>query len=999
MSDTSSSVLLDIHASALAGMSTVPRHFERWAALAADEVHPDADLSEEHFREFLSNEDEALKVLWRRHLTSWDFAEDPSWAQGTSPRTDERRAAVYERLRFGSDLRKALDHAAPVAKLPGPTMITRDFTPWYTPERIAARSFYWTSYERKLRSKGWSDAAIASLDEASRAVVSRLSDPEQSAARQAKGLVVGYVQSGKTANFTGVAAKAIDAGYRLVIVLGGTLNLLRAQTQRRLDMELIGQENILRGADITDLDSLVGVDYVSDDDADWPDFVRHGGRPSTLGAFDIERLTTRDKDYRSLAQGIRALEFEKRETTRPLFDAVNLHHAAARILVVKKNKSVLTKLVKDLKQIHGLLGELPALIIDDESDQASVNTLDPKKWEAGATERTAINGLISQLLGLLPRAQYVGYTATPFANVFVDPGDDEDIFPSDFLISLPRPTGYMGAQEFHDLDSPVAENERTVANSQEKAHVRGIYQSTGDRLQEAMDAFVLAGALKLYRIDHGVQAAPFRHHTMLVHQSVRRDDHAELALRINSMWHQAGYSSAAGHERLASLWNSDFVPVSEARASELPAPASYEELRPYVNSARQRIGSNGQPVIVVNGDSDRYFDQLGLDFDRTPHVWKILVGGTKLSRGFTVEGLTITYYRRTTQQADTLMQMGRWFGFRPGYRDLVRLYIGREEPYGRDKSADLYEAYEGICRDEEAFREQLAQYAVPVDGQPQMTPMDVPPLVAQHLPWVRPSARNKMFNAELVEIRSPGRPIEPASYPMGDGAAHKRNTERWRPLLDTLSTQPTHFSNPPDSSSALTRTFEALTGIVPHDQLVSVLSQLEWEKPRYFDPHLTYLRQLDGTLANVDDWLLISPRLSSNKRVEASILGSVPLSLVRRKRQAGKTSFGRIASVEHRTAAQRLIGESASSSGIHLGQNADVGPTTGIILLYAVVDGDSHSDIQAVVRNGTADPEKIVMAFTLIPPTSAISADRRLVRFRAKDSRYTNSATIPVSSS
>lgn len=997
MSYTPADVLLDIHASALAGMGSVPRHFERWAALAADEVHPDADLSEEGFHEYLVSTDGALAALWSRHLTAWDFAEQPQWALGTPARSDERRAVAYDRLKFGSDLRKALDHAVPVAKLPSPTVITREFAPWYTPERATARSFYWTSYEAKLRAKGWPDAAIASLDEASRAVVERLSDPEQPAARQAKGLVVGYVQSGKTANFTGVAAKAIDVGYRLVIVLGGTLNLLRAQTQRRLDMELIGQENILRGADITDLDSLVGIDYVSDDDADWPDFVQHGGRPSALGAFDIERLTTRDNDYKSLAQGIRALEFEKREPTRPLYDAANIHHAAARVLVVKKNKSVLTKLVKDLKQIHGLLGELPALIIDDESDQASVNTLDPKKWEAGTTDRTAINGLISQLLGLLPRAQYVGYTATPFANVFVDPGDDEDIFPSDFLISLPRPAGYMGVQDFHDLDSPVAEDERTFANSQEKAHVRGIYESTGDRVQEAMDAFVLSGALKLYRAEHGLPKAPFRHHTMLVHQSVLKDDHAALALRINSMWHQAGYSSAAGHERLASLWAADFIPVSEARASDLPSPASYDELLPYVNAARQRIGSNGQPVIVVNGDSDRYFDQLDLDFDRTPHIWKILVGGTKLSRGFTVEGLTVTYYRRTTQQADTLMQMGRWFGFRPGYRDLVRLYIGREEAFGRTKSADLYEAYEAICRDEETFREQLAQYSLAVDGRPQLTPMEVPPLVAQHLPWVRPSARNKMFNAELVEIQSPGRPIEPASYPLNNSAAHKRNTERWRPLLDRLGTTPVSFSNPPDSSSSLTRTFEALTGIVAHDELLGVLSQLEWERPRYFDPHLTYLRQLDGSLAKVDNWLLVSPRLASNKRVEASIIGSAPLSLVRRKRQAGKTSFGRIASVEHRTAAQHLIDNAAVRPSSHPDQTVEVGPTTGVILLYPVVDGDSHSDVHAVARNGSADPSRIVMAFTLIPPASAVGTDRRLVRFRAKDSRHSNEATIPVS--
>ncbi|MFP8904772.1 Z1 domain-containing protein [Streptomyces atacamensis] len=981
-------VLLEIHTDVLNGMGANPRQFQRLAESIADEDFPGADLSEETLRIRLTDEAPRggpLVALWARALTTWDFANEPRWAPETGPRTDERRAAVYDRLRFGDDLRKALDTVVPVAHASGATVIAREHIPWYTPERAAARSFYWRAYKSKLREKGWSEAAVASLDEASKAVVERLGDPEQKAVRQAKGLVVGYVQSGKTANFTGVIAKAVDAGYRLVIVLGGTLNLLRAQTQRRLDMELIGQENILRGADPSDIDSLVGIDYVGDDD-DWPKFVQHGGRPSAQRAFDIERLTTRDKDYRSLAQGIRALEFEKREPALPLYDPANLHHAAARVMVVKKNKSVLTKLVKDLKQVHGILGELPALIIDDESDQASVNTSDPKKWSQGSTERTAINSLISQLLGLLPRAQYVGYTATPFANVFVDPGDAQDIFPSDFLISLPRPEGYMGVQDFHDLDSSLPPSERTVANSQEKAHVRGVYGGVDDRLQEAMDSFVLTGALKLFRADHGVAAGPFRHHTMLVHESVRVDDHADLALRINTMWHQAGYMSTEGHARLAKLWKDDFAPVSAAQAADLPFPESYDELRPYVSEARKRIGSGGNAVVIVNGNSDRYFEQLNLDFDRTPNVWKILVGGTKLSRGFTIEGLTVTYYRRTTRQADTLMQMGRWFGFRPGYRDLVRLYIGREEALTKASTADLYEAFEAICRDEELFRQQLTRYAELVDGKPQVTPAQVPPLVAQHLSWIKPSARNKMFNAELVEVRSPGRPIEPAAYPQ-DSAALRRNTERWSPLLSSFSCEPVTFTNPPNGDTGLSRTFSALTTRVSHSELLAVLSALEWEREGIFQPHLRYLVQLDGRLATVDDWLLISPQLAQGSRVEASVVGSVPLSLVRRSRQTGKPSFGRIASVEHQLAAQRLIDAAAASPSAPAG-SLSVGPNTGVALLYPVVEGKGDADVKAAVSRGKADPAKVVMAFTLIPPKTAIDSSRRLVRFQAKDSRH-----------
>ncbi|MDR3079986.1 MAG: Z1 domain-containing protein [Streptomyces sp.] len=973
--------LLKIHTNTLAGMGESPRHFGKFAAFVADEEYPDEDLSEDTFRAHLLGGDEQLTALWARHLNSWDFAQDAPWAPDSGPRTRARRDALYDKLCLGPDLRKVLDTAMPVSEVPAPTVITREFTPWYTPERAAARSFYWQAYEEKLRAKGWSPEAIASLDEASRAVVERLSDPEQSDARQAKGLVVGYVQSGKTANFTGVTAKAIDAGYRLIIVLGGTLNLLRAQTQRRLDMELIGQENILRGADPDDVDSLVGIDYVGDEDPDWPKFVSHGGRPSARGAFDIERLTTRDNDYKSLATGIRALEYEKRDTALPLTHPSNLHRAAARVMVVKKNKAVLSKLVKDLKQIKALLGEIPTLIIDDESDQASVNTSNPKKWAAGSTERTAINAQISQLLGLLPRAQYVGYTATPFANVFVDPSDGEDIFPSDFLISLPRPVGYMGVQDFHDLDSPVPHSERDVANSKEKAHVRGIYAESegGDRLQEALDAFLLTGALKLYRAAHGVPAGPFRHHTMLVHESVRTDDHAELALRINTMWHESGHASTAGQARLQGLYERDFATVSAAQAPEMPTPSTYEELQPYVNKAKQNIASGGRPVLVVNGDSDRYFDQLDLDFNGPDPVWKILVGGTKLSRGFTVEGLTITYYRRTTRQADTLMQMGRWFGFRPGYRDLVRLYIGREEAYGREQTADLYEAFEGICRDEELFREQLSRYAELVDGKPQLTPAQVPPLVSQHLSWVRPAAANKMFNAELVEVRSPGVWVEPTEYPE-EPESLRHNVECWSPVLGALGEGQVSLAVEDGPQYA------ARTGTITHAQLLNVLCDLRWSAPERFSPHLEFLLDAAQGDGAIDDWFVVAPVQTSARRREARILGRGPFSLARRNRRRGAL-FGAIREPRHVAAVMRLAGASYLTGNATVEEN--VRPRRGALVLYPVVESEPR-----LAPDGSIDPRELVMAFAFVAPTSTATRGRPLVRFRAVDSGRSDAAII-----
>ncbi|MFE6491985.1 Z1 domain-containing protein [Streptomyces sp. NPDC057748] len=953
--------LFNLHGDVLAAMRRGPKHFTKLAFVLSEADEP-ADTELSHFRDRIAaaGPGDELTALWHRTLTSWDLAEQADWSDAP-PRTDARRTDTYNRLGFGADLRKALDGAVPVFKEPGPTVISEEFASWYSRDSAAARSFYWNSYEQLLRRKGWSDAAVAGLDEASHAVVERLSDPTRTEAYGARGLVVGYVQSGKTANFTGVTAKAIDAGYRLVIVLGGTLNLLRDQTQRRLDMELIGQENILRGADPSDPDALVGIDY--QDDEDWPaKFVSHGHRP-----FNIERLTTRDDDYRSLRQGIGALEIEKREKHLPLYVPDNLHRAAARVMVVKKNKSVLTNLVKDLRKIGPILREIPTLIIDDESDQASVNTSDPKKWESGQTRRTAINGLISELLGLLPRAQYVGYTATPFANVFIDPSDGEDIFPRDFLISLPRPVGYMGVQDFHDLDGE---------GTAEETHVRGIHDDTGDRLQEAMDAFVLTGALKLYRADRGVPEGPFRHHTMLVHESVKMDDHADLALRINTQWHKAGYTSHEGHARLEKLLVDDFAHHAD---DGLPTPSAYADLRPYVSRARQLINAGGNPVVVVNGDTDRYFSQIDLDFDRTPNVWKILVGGTKLSRGFTVEGLTVTYYRRTTRQADTLMQMGRWFGFRPGYRDLVRLYIGREEPLTKTQTVDLYEAFEAICRDEETFRSQLSRYAELVDGKPQVTPAQIPPLVSQHLPWIRPSGRNKMFNAELVEIRSPGVWEEPTAYPEAPDAL-RHNTQCWEPVLGALSDAAVSLcvdGSPP---------YDARVGTVSHKDLLTVLCDLRWSAPEQFSPHLEFLMDAGRESGTIDDWYVIAPMQTSARRNEARILGHGSFSLAHRKRRRGP-AFGAIRDPKHVAAAQRLAGAPGLTGNTAVEQN--VRPRRGALVLYPVVESEPR-----ILSDGSVDPHDLVMAFAFVAPPSTAQGDRPLVRFRAIDSTRAEVAII-----
>ena len=976
----SDGILCDVYITVIQAMSDrTPRPLQRRAAVEASDIDEAADVSLSALTEQLSTAsvNDPLRQRLHRALATWDGVDSADWTDATLPYTPERRSRTYEALALDLATTEAFDLWFPVSSNGGTVIISRSFEPWYTRERRTDRDFYWAAYSQYLMDvRHWNPESIAALDLATGQVVERLSDPARAEAYQSKGLVVGYVQSGKTANFTGVLAKAVDAGYRLLIVLTGTIDLLREQTQRRIDMELVGRENILRRIDTDDAELMSFVDY--QDDPDWIDdkFLRLGFLPSERNYPDIVRLTTHHADYKSLKAGITTLEVERRDKSRPLHDPVNLYSSGARIAVVKKNTSVLRKLVKDLKSIKAHLGEIPTLIIDDESDQASVNTSNPKKWQEGQVERTATNRLISELLQLLPRAQYVGYTATPFANVFIDPSDVEDIFPKDFLLSLERPPDYMGVRDFHDLEALPEGTLRTVSNSQELAFVRPLQADIDTpardlELRNAIDSFVVGGALKLYR-ERARPDIQFRHHTMLVHESFRQVDHAELARKVQTLWKSAGYTSPSGLSRLSRLFYDDFLPVCRARAADLPAPDDFEDLREHVGQAVARIATlSGDPVIIVNGDKD--MAKEAIDFDRRA-VWRILVGGTKLSRGFTVEGLTVAYYRRRTQQADTLMQMGRWFGFRRNYGDLVRLFIGRAEPQG-NKKIDLYEAFDAIVKDEEAFREQLKQYATLVDGKPQITPAEIPPLVSQHLPTLKPTAANKMYNAELVVQRTPGTPYEPVAYPK-QGAklpasnitALRWNFDQWLPLLQQAVT-PAHFMNPAGASQP----FAAYTGVVRHAELVEALKRLVWVADGYFAPRLRYLEEL---ASQVDDWALILPQ---TQEASADLAGLGPRSIFHRERRRDPL-FGAISDPKHRPPAHRIAGTIGPYSDSAVESLAQ--PRRGAVLFYPVVEGAGSSK-----NDPAGDPDRIVSAFYFVTPADAIGAAPQLVQFRTRRNR------------
>ena len=334
-----------------------------------------------------------------------------------------------------------------------------------------SRAFYWAQYERHLlQGKGWQPDAVAGLDEDTRKIVERISDPTRTAAFPARGLVVGYVQSGKTANFTGVIAKGIDAGYRLVIVLAGTLDILREQTQRRLDMELVGKENILQDWDENDPD-LEPHDYAVTPTGRRSSSASASGPPTetfrtSSGSPGRQRLPKARPRHR------RARDAEENKL-KPLNEADNLFPCGARLAVVKKNATVLKRLVSDLKKVRRQLGEIPTLIIDDESDQASVNTTDPRKWKEGETSGPASTAC-SQSCSLCCQGTVHRLHSNTVCECLRGPRGRPGHLPQGLPAGAPQARGYMGVADFHDIDVVYAEGERNPGNSNEKAFVRDL---------------------------------------------------------------------------------------------------------------------------------------------------------------------------------------------------------------------------------------------------------------------------------------------------------------------------------------------------------------------------------------------------------------------------------------------------------------------------------------------------------------------------------------------
>ena len=639
---------------------------------------------------------------------------------------------------------------------------------WLTSDRKAGWR-YWQRY-RELLENSLSESAIDGLDRSTDTILGLLEEPNRQDTFDRRGLVVGHVQSGKTASYTGLICKAADAGYKIVIVLAGLHNNLRSQTQVRLDEGFLGYETRVNTSDV----KLAGVGLIDTDPAIRPNYATNR---SNSGDFN-----------RAVAKSL-GISPEQRPW----------------LFVVKKNKTVLTLLLnwirnraantKDASSNRPIVTNLPLLLIDDEADHASVDTGENVVDENGLPdpehEPKTINRLIRTILHSFTHSAYVGYTATPFANIFIhERGETKeegpDLFPSSFIINLAAPSSYVGPSKvFGTLQDDGSRNALplTVAVSdyldpdsgegwmppKHKLDHVPLWQGQDilpPSVRQAIHAFILSCAARVCR------GQGSKHCSMLIHvtrfTAVQDRVWRQVETYVNGIRQrlERNIDANAILSELRVIWETDFVVTSAKVASLAPdeAPpevASWEEIAASLTSVCGDIS-----VRKINGTAK---DVLDYSDNEGTGLKVIAIGGDKLARGLTLEGLTTSYFLRASKMYDTLMQMGRWFGYRPGYLDLCRLYT----------TSELIDWFGHIADASEELRRDFDLMA-----QSGSTPMEYGLRVQSH-PSLMVTSQVKMRAARNLMISFSGESVETVTFRV-DSQTVNRNFQALQTLLSQL---------------------------------------------------------------------------------------------------------------------------------------------------------------------------------------------------------------------
>ena len=590
----------------------------------------------------------------------------------------------------------------------GFTLVDQSYRPWLYNNSENIDWYYWNRYKQLLIKNGFGNTIVGKMDIITNEIINLLQNPKDPGKWQRKGLVVGHVQSGKTANYTGVVCKALDAGYRIVIIMAGLLNSLRKQTQGRVDAGVIGLDSSLLLQDIFIHEKLVGVGLFSHDEQRCP-----------------VSITTAQSDF-------------NRPNAMSIQSALS-QYAPPLVFVVKKNVSILRNLIDWLKSNNADLSNTPMLLIDDEADHASVNT---KKDDLDPTKT---NDRIRELLGLFAQNVYLGYTATPFANIFINPDTPEemmnDLFPENFIKTLDAPSNYLGSTRifYEDKLNILREIDDYIDFLPLKHKKDDLPDSLPSSFMESIRVFILVCACRILRDQYK------KHNSMLVNVSRFTGIQSRIRILIHNYISEL-MNAITNHYALDSeeaLKNIHMKSIFSTFNSEFSNTGfKWLAVQKSLKKAVFRI-----EVIEVNSspNAQKEIDYSERNYPDGRHI--IAVGGLSLSRGITLEGLSTSYFLRNSIMYDTLMQMGRWFGYRAGYEDICRIYM-TEQAIGW---------YEHIASATEELRDEFRK----MDSL-NKTPKDFGLCVRNHPDSLIVTARNKMRSAKTVirEIDLTGQLIE-----------------------------------------------------------------------------------------------------------------------------------------------------------------------------------------------------------------------------------------------
>lgn len=551
----------------------------------------------------------------------------------------------------------------------------RDTTWWTGKAQQECNHYYWDRYKEYLKDY-LPPEVVKTIDDDTNVAMNNIENP---AIQQfdRRGMVVGHVQSGKTGNYAGLICKATDVGYKFIVVIAGGINNLRNQTQERLNEAFVGKDGGLQ----------VGV-----------------GRGDAQNDKLPISLTTKEKDFNKQDADRNAQSTNFDTNTTPV------------ILVIKKNVHSLKNVIDWLnKQYPNKVTGYAMLMIDDESDYASIDT---SKRE---NEPTAINKGLREILAKFNKSAYVAYTATPYANIFIDHESEheqyeDDLFPRDFIYALNAPTNYFGAREiFLDSDRkflvPVDDYQDDIPVKHKKDFELPAMPKS---LYEAMRVFLLNIAFRHLRGQVG-------HNSMLIHATRFTAVHQKIASHITQYIDEIK-KDIASYGKLSNANQQSYLIQNLENTLNL----RYENLDFNWNEILQSLCNVVGSVVIREVHQQT---TVPLEYRKDVVTNAIVIGGTSLSRGYTLEGLSVSYFLRNTVFYDTLMQMGRWFGYRESYQDLCKIYMPETTI---DNFGHIIEATEDLIDDFKKMRDE------------NMTPKDFGLAVKQHPDSaLQVTARNK----------------------------------------------------------------------------------------------------------------------------------------------------------------------------------------------------------------------------------------------------------------